>query len=155
MSQDQCCSCYISAILKCIYFLPLVRQWVFLFGHRLQDFQSCTRELEESAFNYLCSFLQSQILCQWHFSYFVSAFISPKPNIPHSDYMTLSLVKSYEIFVTRHSQTRHQYYLQLRRDLLEGRLSCHEETALYLGGLALQTEYGDCMPEVSWSVREV
>ncbi|XP_035998368.1 tyrosine-protein phosphatase non-receptor type 13 isoform X1 [Fundulus heteroclitus] len=47
-----------------------------------------------------------------------------------------------------HKQTRHQYYLQLRRDLLEDRLSCHEETALYLGGLALQTEYGDCMPEV-------
>uniref|UniRef100_A0A3Q0T492 FERM and PDZ domain containing 2 n=1 Tax=Amphilophus citrinellus TaxID=61819 RepID=A0A3Q0T492_AMPCI len=47
-----------------------------------------------------------------------------------------------------HRQTRHQYYLQLRRDLLEDRLSCHEETALYLGGLALQTEYGDCMPEV-------
>uniref|UniRef100_A0A3B5BBR3 FERM and PDZ domain containing 2 n=1 Tax=Stegastes partitus TaxID=144197 RepID=A0A3B5BBR3_9TELE len=47
-----------------------------------------------------------------------------------------------------HKQTRHQYYLQLRRDLLEGRLSCHEETALYLAGLALQTEYGDCMPEV-------
>uniref|UniRef100_A0A3B3UGY0 FERM and PDZ domain containing 2 n=1 Tax=Poecilia latipinna TaxID=48699 RepID=A0A3B3UGY0_9TELE len=47
-----------------------------------------------------------------------------------------------------HKQTRHQYYLQLRRDLLEDRLSCHEATALYLGGLALQTEYGDCMPKV-------
>ncbi|XP_061564678.1 tyrosine-protein phosphatase non-receptor type 13 isoform X2 [Cololabis saira] len=47
-----------------------------------------------------------------------------------------------------HKQTRHQYYLQLRRDLLEDRLSCHEETALYLGGLALQTEYGDSLPEV-------
>ncbi|KAF6723083.1 FERM and PDZ domain-containing protein 2, partial [Oryzias melastigma] len=47
-----------------------------------------------------------------------------------------------------HKQTRHQYYLQFRRDLLEDRLSCHEETALCLGGLALQTEYGDCMPEV-------
>lgn len=52
------------------------------------------------------------------------------------------------IFSIRHKQTRHQYYLQLRRDLLEDRLSCHEETALYLGGLALQTEYGDSMPEV-------
>ncbi|XP_028990601.1 tyrosine-protein phosphatase non-receptor type 13-like [Betta splendens] len=46
-----------------------------------------------------------------------------------------------------HNQTRHQYYLQLRRDLLDDRLSCHEETALYLGALALQTEYGDCMSE--------
>ncbi|KAK5880851.1 hypothetical protein CesoFtcFv8_021716 [Champsocephalus esox] len=47
-----------------------------------------------------------------------------------------------------HKQTRHQYYLQLRRDLLEDRLSCHVETALYLAALALQTECGDCMPEV-------
>lgn len=52
------------------------------------------------------------------------------------------------VFSIRHKQTRHQYYLQLRRDLLEDRLSCHEETALYLGALALQTECGDCMPEV-------
>lgn len=52
------------------------------------------------------------------------------------------------IFSIRHKQTRHQYYLQLRRDLLEDRLFCHEETALYLGGLAMQTEYGDSMPEV-------
>lgn len=52
------------------------------------------------------------------------------------------------VFSIRQKQTRHQYYLQLRRDLLEDRLSCHEETALYLGALALQTEYGDCMPEV-------
>lgn len=48
----------------------------------------------------------------------------------------------------RHKQTRDQYYLQLRRDLLEDRLRCHEDTALYLGALALQTEFGDYMPEV-------
>ncbi|XP_054605022.1 FERM and PDZ domain-containing protein 2 [Nothobranchius furzeri] len=53
-----------------------------------------------------------------------------------------------DISLLLHKQTRHQYYLQLRRDLLDDRLSCHEETAVYLGGLALQTEYGDCMPEV-------
>lgn len=51
-------------------------------------------------------------------------------------------------FSDRHKQTQHQYYLQLRRDLLEDRLCCHEDTALYLGALALQTEFGDCMPEV-------
>ncbi|KAJ3608135.1 hypothetical protein NHX12_025185 [Muraenolepis orangiensis] len=47
-----------------------------------------------------------------------------------------------------HKFSRHQYYLQLRKDLLEDRLSCHEETSLCLAGLALQAEYGDCMPEV-------
>lgn len=53
-----------------------------------------------------------------------------------------------DISLLLHKLTRHQYYLQLRKDLLEERLSCHEETGLYLGGLALQAEYGDCRPEV-------
>ena len=48
----------------------------------------------------------------------------------------------------RHKLSRHQYYLQLRKDFLEDRLSCHEESSLCLAGLALQAEYGDCMPEV-------
>ena len=41
-------------------------------------------------------------------------------------------------------QTRHQYYLQLRKDLLEGKMYCHEETALKLAAFALQAEKGDC-----------
>ncbi|XP_024913875.1 FERM and PDZ domain-containing protein 2 [Cynoglossus semilaevis] len=70
--------------------------------------------------------------------------------VPSTTFVLFFRVKFFvsDISLILHSQTRHQYYLQLRRDLLEGRLSCHEETALYLGGLALQTEYGDCMPEV-------
>lgn len=48
----------------------------------------------------------------------------------------------------RHSLTCHQYYLQLRRDLLEERLHCEEEAALLLASLALQAEYGDYQPEV-------
>ncbi|KAG1950408.1 tyrosine-protein phosphatase non-receptor type 13 [Pimephales promelas] len=47
-----------------------------------------------------------------------------------------------------HRLTRHQYYLQLRRDVLEDRLYCNEETALFLAALALQAEFGDYMPEV-------
>lgn len=49
----------------------------------------------------------------------------------------------------RHRLTRHQYYLQLRRDVLEDRVYCNEETALFLAALALQAEFGDYMPEVS------
>jgi len=41
-------------------------------------------------------------------------------------------------------QTRHQYYLQLRRHFLEGKMYCHEETALKLAAFALQAEKGDC-----------
>nr|XP_033798701.1 FERM and PDZ domain-containing protein 2 isoform X3 [Geotrypetes seraphini] len=44
--------------------------------------------------------------------------------------------------------TRHQYYLQLRKDVLEERLYCHGETALKLGSLALQAEFGNYMSEV-------
>ena len=35
-------------------------------------------------------------------------------------------------------QTRHLYYLQLKRDLLSGHVSCEEEPALALAGLSLQ-----------------
>uniref|UniRef100_A0A8C1UMG6 FERM and PDZ domain containing 2 n=1 Tax=Cyprinus carpio TaxID=7962 RepID=A0A8C1UMG6_CYPCA len=47
-----------------------------------------------------------------------------------------------------HRLTQHQYYLQLRRDILEDRVYCNEETALFLAALALQAEFGDYMPEV-------
>lgn len=49
----------------------------------------------------------------------------------------------------RHRLTRHQYYLQLRKDILEDRLYCNEETGLFLAALALQAEFGDYMPEVA------
>ncbi|XP_028278959.1 tyrosine-protein phosphatase non-receptor type 13 [Parambassis ranga] len=47
-----------------------------------------------------------------------------------------------------HKLTRHQYYLQLRKDILEDRLYCNEETGLFLAALALQAEFGDYMPEL-------
>ncbi|XP_037585896.1 FERM and PDZ domain-containing protein 2 isoform X5 [Cebus imitator] len=43
----------------------------------------------------------------------------------------------------QHSLTRHQFYLQLRKDILEERLYCSEETLLQLGVLALQAEFGN------------
>ncbi|KAM4624537.1 FERM and PDZ domain-containing protein 2 [Polymixia lowei] len=70
--------------------------------------------------------------------------------VPTATFVLFFRVKFFvnDISLLLHKLTRHQYYLQLRKDLLEDRLSCHEETALYLGGLAMQAEYGDCMPEV-------
>ncbi|XP_058235782.1 tyrosine-protein phosphatase non-receptor type 13 isoform X2 [Hemibagrus wyckioides] len=47
-----------------------------------------------------------------------------------------------------HKLTRHQYYIQLRRDILEGRVYCNEDTAMFLAALALQAEFGDYIPEV-------
>uniref|UniRef100_A0A8C0E8T4 FERM and PDZ domain containing 2 n=1 Tax=Balaenoptera musculus TaxID=9771 RepID=A0A8C0E8T4_BALMU len=42
----------------------------------------------------------------------------------------------------QHSWTRHQFYLQLRRDVLEEKLYCNDEMLLQLGVLALQAEFG-------------
>ncbi|XP_041722869.2 tyrosine-protein phosphatase non-receptor type 13 [Coregonus clupeaformis] len=47
-----------------------------------------------------------------------------------------------------HRVTRHQYYLQLRKDILEDRLYCNEETGMFLAALALQAEFGDYMSEL-------
>ncbi|XP_038202633.1 tyrosine-protein phosphatase non-receptor type 13 isoform X4 [Arvicola amphibius] len=53
-----------------------------------------------------------------------------------------------DVSLIQHSLTCHQYYLQLRRDLLEERVHCDDEAALLLASLALQAEYGDYQPEV-------
>ncbi|XP_068597095.1 tyrosine-protein phosphatase non-receptor type 13 [Brachionichthys hirsutus] len=47
-----------------------------------------------------------------------------------------------------HRLTRHEYYLQLRKDILEDRFYCNEETGLFLAALALQAEFGDYVPEL-------
>ncbi|XP_062992402.1 tyrosine-protein phosphatase non-receptor type 13 [Elgaria multicarinata webbii] len=53
-----------------------------------------------------------------------------------------------DISSIQHSLTCHQYYLQLRKDLLEEKMHCDDETALLLASLALQAEYGDYQAEV-------
>ncbi|XP_017331408.1 tyrosine-protein phosphatase non-receptor type 21 isoform X2 [Ictalurus punctatus] len=39
--------------------------------------------------------------------------------------------------------TRYQYYLQLKKDVLEGRVPCSIEQAIRLAGLAVQADFGD------------
>ncbi|XP_077438821.1 tyrosine-protein phosphatase non-receptor type 13 isoform X2 [Vanacampus margaritifer] len=53
-----------------------------------------------------------------------------------------------DIAFVLHRLTRHQYYLQMRKDILEDRMYCNEETGLFLAALALQAEFGDYMPEL-------
>lgn len=50
--------------------------------------------------------------------------------------------------VCRHAMTKHQYYLQLRKDILEERMRCDINSAMILASLALQAEFGDYQPEV-------
>ncbi|XP_077621275.1 tyrosine-protein phosphatase non-receptor type 13 isoform X6 [Crocuta crocuta] len=53
-----------------------------------------------------------------------------------------------DVSLIQHTLTCHQYYLQLRKDILEERVHCDDETSLLLASLALQAEYGDYQPEV-------
>lgn len=39
--------------------------------------------------------------------------------------------------------TRYQYYLQLKKDILEGNIPCTIEQAIHLAGLAVQADFGD------------
>ncbi|KAM4662602.1 tyrosine-protein phosphatase non-receptor type 21 [Discoglossus pictus] len=39
--------------------------------------------------------------------------------------------------------TRYQYYLQLKKDILDGKISCTLEQAVQLAGLAVQADFGD------------
>lgn len=48
----------------------------------------------------------------------------------------------------RHAMTKHQYYLQLRKDILEEMMRCDTENAMILASLALQAEFGNYQPEV-------
>ncbi|KAG8504316.1 LOW QUALITY PROTEIN: Tyrosine-protein phosphatase non-receptor type 13, partial [Galemys pyrenaicus] len=53
-----------------------------------------------------------------------------------------------DVSLIQHTLTCHQYYLQLRKDILEERMHCDDETCLLLASLALQAEYGDYQPDV-------
>lgn len=53
------------------------------------------------------------------------------------------------VFCNRHAMTKHQYYLQLRKDILEERMRCDMDNGMILASLALQAEFGDYQPEVS------
>eukprot|EP00079_Xenopus_tropicalis_P020214 XP_012810882.1 PREDICTED: tyrosine-protein phosphatase non-receptor type 13 isoform X3 [Xenopus tropicalis] len=53
-----------------------------------------------------------------------------------------------DIILLQHSLTCHQYYLEQRKDILDGKLYCDDEAAMLLASLALQAEYGDYQPEV-------
>ncbi|XP_053343530.1 tyrosine-protein phosphatase non-receptor type 3 [Clarias gariepinus] len=47
----------------------------------------------------------------------------------------------------QHEQTRHFYFLQIKKDILEGRLKCPLSSAVVLASYAVQSEFGDYVPE--------
>ncbi|XP_078359591.1 tyrosine-protein phosphatase non-receptor type 13-like [Oculina patagonica] len=64
---------------------------------------------------------------------------------PAEKFLLYFRVKFYveNITLISYQKTIHQFYLQLREDILSGQLYCHEEASFILGGLALQAETGD------------
>ncbi|XP_012735223.2 tyrosine-protein phosphatase non-receptor type 13 isoform X3 [Fundulus heteroclitus] len=53
-----------------------------------------------------------------------------------------------DVNLIQHALTKHQYYLQLRKDILEERMRCNTENAMLLASVALQAEFGDYQPEL-------
>ncbi|XP_008295321.1 tyrosine-protein phosphatase non-receptor type 13 isoform X2 [Stegastes partitus] len=53
-----------------------------------------------------------------------------------------------DVNLIQHAMTKHQYYLQLRKDILEERMRCNTENAMLLASLALQAEFSDYQPEL-------
>ncbi|XP_061732538.1 tyrosine-protein phosphatase non-receptor type 13 isoform X1 [Nerophis ophidion] len=53
-----------------------------------------------------------------------------------------------DVNLIQHAMTKHQYYLQLRKDILEERTRCDMKNAILLASLALQAEFGDYQPEL-------
>uniref|UniRef100_A0A3Q2Q9T7 Protein tyrosine phosphatase non-receptor type 13 n=1 Tax=Fundulus heteroclitus TaxID=8078 RepID=A0A3Q2Q9T7_FUNHE len=53
-----------------------------------------------------------------------------------------------DVNLIQHALTKHQYYLQLRKDILEERMRCNTENAMLLASVALQAEFGDHQPEL-------
>ncbi|XP_019738405.1 tyrosine-protein phosphatase non-receptor type 13 isoform X3 [Hippocampus comes] len=52
-----------------------------------------------------------------------------------------------DVNLIQHAMTKHQYYLQLRKDILDERMRCDMENAIFLASIGLQAEYGDYQPE--------
>ncbi|XP_048796912.1 tyrosine-protein phosphatase non-receptor type 13 isoform X6 [Lagopus muta] len=75
---------------------------------------------------------------------------SKKKNKPPVNFTLFFRIKFFvdDVSLIQHTLTCHQYYLQLRKDILEDRMHCDDETALLLASLALQAEYGDYQAEV-------
>ena len=71
------------------------------------------------------------------------------PNFPIC-YLNLHVTCLYNSSVAdatfRHHMTRHLFYLQLRRDILEERAMVNEDQAMSLAAVALQSEYDDYDP---------
>ncbi|XP_068190464.1 tyrosine-protein phosphatase non-receptor type 13 isoform X3 [Antennarius striatus] len=70
-----------------------------------------------------------------------------KSDVPFNLFLRIKFFLD-DVSLIQHAMTKHQYYLQLRKDILEERMRCKIENALILASLALQAEFGDYQPEL-------
>lgn len=70
-----------------------------------------------------------------------------KSDVPFNLFLRIKFFLD-DVNLIQHAMTKHQYYLQLRKDILEERLRCDTDNAMLLASLALQAEFGDYQPEL-------
>ncbi|XP_029921102.1 tyrosine-protein phosphatase non-receptor type 13 isoform X2 [Myripristis murdjan] len=70
-----------------------------------------------------------------------------KADVPFNLFLRIKFFLD-DVTLIQHAMTKHQYYLQLRKDILEERMRCDTETAMLLASLALQAEFSDYQAEL-------
>ncbi|XP_047425832.1 tyrosine-protein phosphatase non-receptor type 13 isoform X2 [Mugil cephalus] len=70
-----------------------------------------------------------------------------KSDIPFNLFLRIKFFLD-DVNLIQHAMTKHQYYLQMRKDILDERVRCNTENAILLASLALQAEYSDYQPEL-------
>ncbi|XP_038589327.1 tyrosine-protein phosphatase non-receptor type 13 isoform X2 [Micropterus salmoides] len=70
-----------------------------------------------------------------------------KSDVPFNLFLRIKFFLD-DVSLIQHAMTKHQYYLQLRKDVLEERMHCDTENAVLLASLALQAEFSDYQPEL-------
>ncbi|XP_067429604.1 tyrosine-protein phosphatase non-receptor type 13 isoform X4 [Thunnus thynnus] len=70
-----------------------------------------------------------------------------KSDVPFNLFLRIKFFLD-DVNLIQHTLTKHQYYLQLRKDILEERMRCNTEDAMLLASLALQAEFSDYQPEL-------
>ncbi|KAM9539337.1 tyrosine-protein phosphatase non-receptor type 13 isoform 2-T2 [Salvelinus alpinus] len=70
-----------------------------------------------------------------------------KPDIQFNLFLRIKFFVD-DVNLIQHTMTKHQYYLQLRKDILEERVCCDMENSMLLASLALQAEFGDYQAEL-------
>ncbi|XP_068429722.1 tyrosine-protein phosphatase non-receptor type 13 isoform X3 [Clinocottus analis] len=70
-----------------------------------------------------------------------------KSDVPFNLFLRIKFFMD-DVNLIQHAMTKHQCYLQLRKDILEERMRCDTDNAMLLASLALQAEFSDYQPEL-------